>query len=94
MPNNLNNWEFDDVESFLTKNHHFQLVHSVGSHHYYLGYVDGEQKLVEIQKHQLFASTKLEKRNKSAKKSNSKTKTEIAPTVGFDEELKKHARRT
>jgi predicted RNA binding protein YcfA (HicA-like mRNA interferase family) len=51
MPNFLNNWTFEDIEEFLTKNHYFKLVNTDGSHHYFHGKVDGADKLVEIQYH-------------------------------------------
>jgi len=51
MPRGLNNWTFKEIENFLTKNHHFKLVNTNGSHHYFQGRVDGEDRLVEIQRH-------------------------------------------
>ncbi len=44
------NWNFYDVVSFLEQ-HFFVYVHNEGSHRYYRGFVDGVERLVEIQYH-------------------------------------------
>ncbi len=36
MPRRLNNWKFEDIESFL-RDHDFRLHHTNGSHYYYIG---------------------------------------------------------
>lgn len=50
MPRNLRNWSFEDVRKFLEQNH-FVCVNTIGSHYYYRGRVDGEDRLVEVQRH-------------------------------------------
>ena len=51
MPNGLRNWKFEDVVSFL-EHHHFQFASAPGgSHHFYKGFVDGEEKMTEVQYH-------------------------------------------
>lgn len=45
------NRTFNDIVSFLEQ-HFFVFSHSyAGSHRYYKGYVDGEERLVEVQYH-------------------------------------------
>ena len=39
MPNNINNWTYKDVVTFL-KEHQFVLNHTRGSHYYFVGTVD------------------------------------------------------
>ena len=53
MPKFLRNWVFEEVQDFLANNYFVLLPHrpSDGSHHYFLGFVDGEQRLVELQYH-------------------------------------------
>ena len=51
MPNGVKNWTFRDVVDFLTR-HDFTLDSMTGgSHRYFSGYVDGEDRLVEVQYH-------------------------------------------
>lgn len=51
MPRGVNNWSFEDVVSFLEQ-HYFTLAYlHGGSHHYYKGLVDGEERMVEVQYH-------------------------------------------
>jgi len=50
MPNGLFNWNFKDVDRFLRK-HHFEHVNTEGSHLYYRGRVDGEERLTFIPWH-------------------------------------------
>lgn len=47
MPNGLLNWNFKDVERFLRK-HHFKHVNTEGSHFYYRGCVDGQERLTFV----------------------------------------------
>ena len=39
MPNNINNWSYKDVVTFLRENN-FTLNHTRGSHNYFLGTVN------------------------------------------------------
>jgi len=50
MPKGLFNWDFEDVVGFL-RQHFFVLKNTKGSHYYFRGKVDGQQKLTHIQKH-------------------------------------------
>lgn len=50
MSNGLRNWTFQDITDFL-KQHHFAHRHTRGSHYYYVGFVDGKDKVVEVQFH-------------------------------------------
>lgn len=51
MPRNLSNWGFNDVVAFL-KQHFFVVVNQKATGHYYfLGMVDKEKRLVEVQYH-------------------------------------------
>lgn len=51
MPRGIRNWTYKNVADFL-KQHFFKLVNIDGSHHYYKGYVDGKEKLTDIQRHE------------------------------------------
>ena len=44
------NWTFGDVVDFL-KQHNFVLAHTRGSHYYYHGKVDGQERMVQVQYH-------------------------------------------
>ena len=44
------NWIFKDVVSFL-RQHFFELSHTEGSHHYFRGKVDNEDRLTWIPNH-------------------------------------------
>ena len=50
MPNHLRNWTFEDIEAFL-KQHHFVCRNIEGSHHFYVGLVDGKDCVCEVQYH-------------------------------------------
>jgi predicted RNA binding protein YcfA (HicA-like mRNA interferase family) len=50
MPRGIFNWNFRDAVDFLEQ-HFFYLSHSVGSHHYYVGLVDGQERLVDVSRH-------------------------------------------
>ena len=51
MPRGLKNWSFEDIVRFLEQ-HYFTLAYlHGGSHHYYMGFVDGRDRLVEVQYH-------------------------------------------
>ncbi len=50
MPRRLNNWSFNDIVMFL-KHHHFSLCDVRGSHYYYKGLVDNQDRLCHIQRH-------------------------------------------
>lgn len=45
-----NNWSFKEVVQFLEINY-FHCVHIEGSHHFYVGMIDGEETIVEVQYH-------------------------------------------
>lgn len=50
MPKHLRNWTFEDVAEFLEQ-HHFVLRNIEGSHHYFVGLVDGKERVCHIQRH-------------------------------------------
>jgi len=50
MPNDLRNWTFADIKAFLAQ-HHFVLIRTEGSHHFYQGKVDGVIQVTHVQKH-------------------------------------------
>jgi len=50
MTRGVFNWTFNDVVRFL-RDHNFRLKHIEGSHHYYVGHVDGQLRQVTVQFH-------------------------------------------
>lgn len=50
MSNNINNWTYNDIVSFL-KEHSFKLNHTRGSHYYFVGVVGGILRHVTVQYH-------------------------------------------
>ncbi|HCC06118.1 TPA: hypothetical protein DEP94_02040 [Candidatus Nomurabacteria bacterium] len=50
MPNNINNWQYKDVVSFLKENG-FTLNHIRGSHYYYVGTVNKIMRHVSVPYH-------------------------------------------
>lgn len=50
MPKHLQNWTFEDVAAFLKQNY-FSIRNIEGSHHYFVGFVDGKDRICHIQKH-------------------------------------------
>lgn len=51
MPNGIKNWTFADIVRFLEQ-HFFVLAYTHnGSHRFYTGFVDGRDRLVEVQYH-------------------------------------------
>ena len=50
MPKHLKNWTFEDVKEFLEQ-HDFAVRNVEGSHHYFVGVVDGEEKICVVQRH-------------------------------------------
>ena len=50
MPKHLRNWRFEDVAEFL-KQHHFEIRNVDGSHHYFVGLVDGQDRVCHVQRH-------------------------------------------
>jgi len=50
MPNSVFNWTFSDIEKFL-KAHGFRLIHTRGSHHYYIGVVEKQLRQVCVPFH-------------------------------------------
>ena len=50
MPNGINNWTYQNVVDIL-KEHKFKLNHIRGSHHYFIGHVDGVYRQVCVPYH-------------------------------------------
>jgi predicted RNA binding protein YcfA (HicA-like mRNA interferase family) len=50
MPNYLKNWKYRDVEKFLRKNG-FYFNYARGSHHYFVGSINGVLKQVTVPFH-------------------------------------------
>jgi len=50
MVRSLFNWTFSDIDSFLRENN-FKLNYTNGSHHYYVGSVDGKYRQVCVPFH-------------------------------------------
>ena len=50
MANRVFNWTYDEVTTVL-KDNGFKLNHIRGSHHYYVGYVDGRMHQVSVARH-------------------------------------------
>lgn len=51
MPNNLTNWGFKDVVTFLKQHFFTEANRKATGHYYFKGFVDGNIKLVEVQFH-------------------------------------------
>jgi len=50
MPNNLNNWTYQNVVDLL-KEHNFRLNHTRGSHFYFVGHTKGRYRQVCVPFH-------------------------------------------
>ncbi len=50
MPKNLRNWTFQEASGFLEQNY-FVLRNVEGSHYYYVGLVDGKDRICQVARH-------------------------------------------